>query len=44
MQKSEEEFMTLKEVYDTKEVVEKIEIDSLTGEVISISSYPTMSQ
>lgn len=42
--KEKNKIICLKEVYDTKEVVEKIEIDSLTGEVISISSYPTMSQ
>ena len=27
-----------KEVYDTKEIVERIEIDSLTGEIIKIQS------
>ena len=42
--KEKNKIICLKEVYDTKEVVEKIEIDSLTGEVISISSYPTLSQ
>ena len=42
--KEKNKIICLKEVYDTKEGVEKIEIDSLTGEVISISSYPTLSQ
>ena len=43
-EKEQNKIIYTKEIYDTKDIIEKIEIDSLTGEVISISSYPTLSQ
>ena len=43
-EKEQNKIIYTKEVYDTKDIIEKIEIDSLTGEVISTSSYPTLSQ
>ena len=42
-EKEQNKIIYTKEVYDTKDIIEKIEIDSLTGEVISTSSYPTLS-
>ncbi len=38
--KEKNKIICLKEVYDTKEVIERIEIDSLTGDVIFVSSSP----
>ena len=35
MMKRKKMIVCTKEVYDTKEVVERIEIDGLTGEIIS---------
>lgn len=42
--KEKNKIICLKEVYDTKEVIERIEIDSLTGDVIFISSSPKQAE
>ena len=42
-EKEQNKIIYTKEVYDTKDIIEKIEIDGLTGEVISTLSYPTLS-
>ncbi len=43
-EKEQNKIIYTKEVYDTKDIIEKIEIDSLTGEVVSTSGYPTLCQ
>ena len=42
--KEKNKIICLKEVYDTKEVIERIEIDSLTGDVIFVSSSPKQAE
>ncbi|MBE6813915.1 MAG: M56 family metallopeptidase [Ruminococcaceae bacterium] len=42
--KEKNKIICLKEVYDTKAVIERIEIDSLTGDVIFVSSSPKQAE